>query len=124
MPKSLTKAQIVEAIAEQNGLPKNEAKEIVETLLEIMKRTLESGEDIQSLAGQDFPHTGCFDGRGERLAVGTNDGSVTVYEVASGQVIFEHRDRAGRTNLVALSNDGHRVAASFTNSIKWWPLEQ
>ena len=46
MPKSLTKAMIVEAIAEQKGQTKNESKELVDTLLEIMKRTLESGEDI------------------------------------------------------------------------------
>jgi integration host factor subunit alpha len=46
MPKTLTKAMIVEAIGEQNGNTKNESKEMVETLLEIMKRTLESGEDV------------------------------------------------------------------------------
>ena len=46
MSKALTKAHIVEAIAERIGYTKNESKEIVETLLEIMKRTLESGEDI------------------------------------------------------------------------------
>jgi integration host factor subunit alpha len=46
MPKTLTKAMIVEAIAEQNGNTKNESKDLVETLLEIMKRILESGEDV------------------------------------------------------------------------------
>jgi integration host factor subunit alpha len=43
---SITKAKIVEAIAEQNGYPKHQSSEIVETLLEIIKRTLESGEDV------------------------------------------------------------------------------
>ena len=43
---TLTKAIIVEAITEQNGYPKNQSFEIIETLLEIMKRTLESGEDV------------------------------------------------------------------------------
>ena len=43
---TLTKASIVEAVAEQNGYPKQQSFEIVETLLEIIKRTLESGEDV------------------------------------------------------------------------------
>ena len=43
---TLTKANIVEEVAEQNGYPKNQSFEIVETLLEIIKRTLESGEDV------------------------------------------------------------------------------
>ena len=43
---SITKAKIVDAVAEQNGYPKHQSSEIVETLLEIIKRTLESGEDV------------------------------------------------------------------------------
>ena len=43
---TLTKAQIVESIQNQTGFPKNKSSEIVETLLEIIKRTLESGEDV------------------------------------------------------------------------------
>ena len=43
---TLTKAHIVEAVAEQNGYPKNQSFEMIETLLEIVKRTLESGEDV------------------------------------------------------------------------------
>ena len=43
---ALTKADIVESIKEQLGFTKNQSFETVETLLEIMKKTLESGEDI------------------------------------------------------------------------------
>jgi len=43
---TLTKANIVETVTEQNGYPKNQSFEIIEILLEIMKRTLESGEDV------------------------------------------------------------------------------
>ena len=46
MQRALTKAHIVDAVAKQNGYPRDESKAIVEALLEIMKRTLESGEDI------------------------------------------------------------------------------
>ncbi len=43
---TLTKIQIVESIHNQTGFPKKESSEIVETLLEIIKRTLASGEDV------------------------------------------------------------------------------
>ena len=43
---SLTKDDIVEAFAKETGFPKNQSTEIVETLLELIKKTLESGEDV------------------------------------------------------------------------------
>jgi len=43
---TLTKAQIVESVENQTDFPKNKSSEIVETLLEIIKRTLASGEDV------------------------------------------------------------------------------
>lgn len=43
---ALTKVQIVESIWNQTGFPKNKSLQIVETLLEIIKNTLESGEDV------------------------------------------------------------------------------
>ena len=43
---ALTKAQIVDSIHNQIGFPKNKSSETVETLLEIIKSTLGSGEDV------------------------------------------------------------------------------
>jgi integration host factor subunit alpha len=43
---TLTKNEIVEQIQYQLGFAKNQSKEITETLLEIMKSTMESGEDV------------------------------------------------------------------------------
>lgn len=43
---TLTKANIVEKLSEEIGYPKNQSYEIVETLLEIIKGTLETGEDV------------------------------------------------------------------------------
>ena len=43
---ALTKAQIVEKIAEQNGFPKNRSSKIVENLLEVIKHTFVLGEDV------------------------------------------------------------------------------
>ena len=43
---TLTKVHIVDAVAEQIGYPKNQSTKMIETLLEIIKRTLESGEEL------------------------------------------------------------------------------
>ena len=43
---TLTKAHIVETLAEQNGYTKKQSVQMVETLLELIKRSLESGEDV------------------------------------------------------------------------------
>jgi len=43
---TLTKAQLVESIHNKTGLTKNKSTEIVEILLEIIKSTLASGEDV------------------------------------------------------------------------------
>jgi len=43
---ALTKIEMVDSIANQIGYTKNYSSEIIETLLEIMKKALESGEDV------------------------------------------------------------------------------
>jgi len=43
---TLTKATIIEKISEKNNQSPSQAKDTLETLLEIMKETLASGEDI------------------------------------------------------------------------------
>jgi len=43
---TLTKIQIVESINNEIGIPKNKSTEIVEILLEVIKSTLASGEDV------------------------------------------------------------------------------
>jgi integration host factor subunit alpha len=43
---SLTKDDIVEAVAEQVGFPKKQSVELVETLLELIKKTLVSGDYV------------------------------------------------------------------------------
>ena len=48
MPQAgtFTKAQIISAVAEKNGFTRKKSIETVETILEIIKRALESGEDV------------------------------------------------------------------------------
>ena len=43
---TLTKFQITDAIAEQNGFTKKQSTETVETILELIKSTLASGDDV------------------------------------------------------------------------------
>ena len=43
---ALTKNQIVDSIQDSLGFPRNKSVELTETLLEILKKTLENGEDI------------------------------------------------------------------------------
>lgn len=43
---TLTKAHVVERVQSKLRLPKEKSSELVESLLEIMKGTLESGEDV------------------------------------------------------------------------------
>ena len=43
---ALTKSDIVQAIMDQIGFTKNQSSAVTEALLEIIKRTLDSGEDV------------------------------------------------------------------------------
>ncbi len=43
---TLTKAQMIDSIYKQVDLPKTRSTQVVESLLEIIKKTLEDGEDV------------------------------------------------------------------------------
>jgi len=43
---TLTKAQVVNSVHSRLGFPNDRSVELVESLLELMKKTLESGEDV------------------------------------------------------------------------------
>ena len=43
---ALTKIEMINSISDQIGYTKNQASEIVEILLELMKSSLESGDDV------------------------------------------------------------------------------
>jgi integration host factor subunit alpha len=59
---TLTKAKIIEKIADQIGYPKNHSSEILESLFEIIKRSLESGDDVLISGFGKF----CVKEKGER----------------------------------------------------------
>ncbi len=43
---TLTKSHLIDAIAEQNGFTKKKSSETVETILELIKSELASGDDV------------------------------------------------------------------------------
>jgi integration host factor subunit alpha len=43
---TLTKEHLISAVADANGYPRNQAVELVETLIELIKSKLASGEDV------------------------------------------------------------------------------
>jgi integration host factor subunit alpha len=45
-PGTLTKARIIDEVAERNGFTRKKSIETVEILLELIKQSLESGEDV------------------------------------------------------------------------------
>jgi integration host factor subunit alpha len=71
---SLTKADIVEAVAEQNGYTLKRSVEVIETLLELIKCTLESGEDVLVSGFGKF----CVNEKRERM----------VWNLAAGEAIM------------------------------------
>ena len=62
----MTKADIIEAIYDEVGFPKRESADMVETLFDIIKETLENGENIK-LSG-----FGSFNIRDKRARRGRN----------------------------------------------------
>jgi integration host factor subunit alpha len=45
-PGTLTKAHIIDAVAERNGFTRKKSIETIEILLELIKQSLESGDDV------------------------------------------------------------------------------
>ena len=46
MPKTFTKTDLIQAIQQETGFSLKRAREAVESILSIIKETLESGEDV------------------------------------------------------------------------------
>ena len=62
----MTKADIIDAICEENGFSKRESAKITETMLDIIKETLENGENVK-LSG-----FGSFNIQHKRARLGRN----------------------------------------------------
>ena len=72
MSTPLTKAVIVESVQNQLGLPKKDCIEMVETMLEIFKSTLASGEEVLISRFGKFEVKSKKERRGRNPATGTD----------------------------------------------------
>jgi integration host factor subunit alpha len=73
---TLTKTHLIDAIAEQNGFTNNHSSEIFETLLKIIKRSLESGDDVMISNFGKF----CVKEKGERMGRNPSTGEDMILE--------------------------------------------
>ncbi len=58
---------------------------------------------------------------GKRIASGSNDGTVQVWDAANGGNVFIYRGHVGRVNAVAWSPDGKRIASGGSDgTVQVW----
>jgi integration host factor subunit alpha len=69
---TLTKTHIVEVVAEANGFTRRKSVETVETVLELIKRSLESGEDVLISGCEKFSVKQKAKRKGRNPATGEN----------------------------------------------------
>ena len=70
MPSTLTKADIISSVQTENGYSLRMSSDIVETLLKIIKSTLESGEDVMISGFGKFQVRNKGERRGRNPATG------------------------------------------------------
>ncbi len=70
MPDTLTKADIIEAIRMENGYSRKQSVEFTEILMEIIKQSLESGEDVMISGFGKFQVKSKKERRGRNPATG------------------------------------------------------
>ncbi|MBF0553424.1 MAG: HU family DNA-binding protein [Nitrospirae bacterium] len=77
----MTKADIVNAIYGSVGLPKKEAEDIVEAIIDLMKETMAEGEGIK------IPNFGSFNVRKKRRRRGRNPQTGLDIEITQRTVV-------------------------------------
>ena len=70
MPDTLTKSDIVEFVHDQLGFQKNDSAETVEILIEIIKESLNLGEDVKIFNFGKFKVKNKKQRRGRRPVIG------------------------------------------------------
>ncbi len=100
----MTKAELVEKIYEQVGFSKRESAEIVDTVFEIMKETLEKGEKIK-ISG-----FGNFVVRSKRERIGRNPHTREAITISARKVVTF---KASQILKVAVNTGKTPSASSF-----------
>ena len=81
-----------------------------------------TGQELRTFSGEGLDLYGlALSPDGGRLAIGRQDGSVTIWDVSSGEKLRQLTGHGGLVNGVAFSRDGTRLAtASFDKLAKVW----
>ena len=84
-----------------------------------------TGEELRTFSGEGLDVYGlALSPDGLRLALGRQDGSVTVWDVSSGKKVLQLTGHGGLVNRIAFSADGTRLAtASFDKFAKVWDVQ-
>ena len=91
MSKTLSRADIVESIYNQLGLPKKSSAELVEILLDMMKAALVSGEDVMITGFGKFSVKNKRERRGRNPATG-EDLMLAPRKLVTFKLRFRHRN--------------------------------
>lgn len=92
---ALTKADIINAVQVEEGFTKQQGTEIIETLIEIMKATLETGEDVLISGFGKFCVREKNERKGRNPATG-NDLMLSPRKVVTFKCSGKLRDRINR----------------------------
>jgi integration host factor subunit alpha len=92
---ALTKADIINAVQTEEGLTKQQGTEIIETLIEIVKSTLETGEDVLISGFGKFCVREKSERKGRNPATG-NDLMLSPRKVVTFKCSGKLRDRINR----------------------------
>lgn len=86
------------------------------------KGLLESGESVLTLHGHSGNATSVtFSPDGKRIATGSEDGTVKIWDAGSGHEALTLKGHTGRVNSVVFSSDGGRIATgSDDRTVKVW----
>jgi len=84
-----------------------------------------TGQELRTFSGEGLDVYGlALSPDGQRLALGRQDGTVTVWDVSSGEKLLQLTGHGGLVLRVSFSTDGTRLAtASFDKFAKVWDLQ-
>jgi len=96
---SITKAHLADSIHNQLGLPKNQSVQVLESILEIIKKTLENGEDVMITGFGKFYVKEKRERRGRNPATGEDLmlGSRRVVSFKCSDKLRERMNRGGKS---------------------------
>ena len=107
MTKSMTKADLVEIIQDNADMSKMEAFDVLEGLLEILKTTLEGGEDLK------IANFGKFEVRQKNSRIGRNPQTGEAITIEGRQIVTFRPSALLKKCL----NDGFSIPAA--RPLKW-----